>query len=241
MSGSCASRMTGASSVTLASVPSRSSTPSNAAPAPLAAALDEGHLVAEAGEPEAAAVLDEAHDVVLVDGDALALQHAPAEHRALARALGGEVVPPVVVAEDGVHAERRLELAQRLGPYPPARRSRVLNLWLAAKSPSSTMTSGFERVGLLDDAADALGRHRRAAGVHVGDDADLELQIARPVGRGDAVARDLEAPARLDGEAIARQPDHAGAGKPSVFRNLRREMRLQVVLAPLDVVAAEAR
>ena len=100
-------------------------------------------LVAEAGEPEGVAVLVDAGDVVLVDGDADALQHAAAEHGALAGALGLEVVPPVVIAEHGMHAERRLELAQRLRPRPRRGTARVLNLWLAAKSPSSTMMSGF--------------------------------------------------------------------------------------------------
>jgi len=61
-------------------------------------------------------VVAEAHDVVLVDGYAFALQHAPADHGALACALGRAVVPPVVVAEDGVHAERCGEPAQLLGP-----------------------------------------------------------------------------------------------------------------------------
>ena len=62
------------------------------------------------------AVLADAGGVVLVDGDADALQHAAAEHRALAGALRLQVVPPVVIAEHGMHAERRLELAQCFRP-----------------------------------------------------------------------------------------------------------------------------
>jgi hypothetical protein len=53
----------------------------------------------------------EADGVVLVDGYAFALEHAPAEHGAPARALCRDVVPPVVVAEDGMDAEGCGELA----------------------------------------------------------------------------------------------------------------------------------
>ena len=213
MSGSCASRMTGASSVTLASVPRDRRRPRTCAGRALRR-RDERHLVAEAGEPEAAAVLDEARDVVLVDGDAVALQHAPAEHGALARALGREVVPPVVVAEDGVHAERRLEPAQRLGPFL-RRDGAGLELVAGGEVAEQHDDVGLERVGVLDDGADALGGHGRAAGVHVGDDADLELEIARPVGRGDAVARDLEPP------ASARRRSRSSTSRPCRRRRAR--------------------
>ena len=182
------------------------------APGALAPTVEEGHLVAEAREPERAAVVGQTHDVVLVDRHALALQHAPAEHGALARALGGEVVPPVVVAEDGVHAERRFELAQRLGPYL-RRDGAGLELVAGGEVAQQDDDVGFQRIGVGDDAADALGGHGRAAGVHVGDDADAEIEVARPVGRGDAVARHLQPPVRLDGEAVAGQPHHAGAGE----------------------------
>ncbi len=111
----------------------------------LAPALEEGDLVAEAREPERAAVVDEAHDIVLVHGHALALQHAPAEHRALAGALGSLIVPPVVVAEDGVDAERRLELAQRLGPYLRRDGAR-LELVAGGEVAQQHVTSGFSEL-----------------------------------------------------------------------------------------------
>src|SRR5438270_765339 len=38
-------------------------------------------------------------------------------------------------------------------------------------------------------------------------------ETGRPVGRGDAIARNLQPPHRLDGQAIARQAHHAGAGE----------------------------
>src|SRR5262249_35123505 len=86
------------------------------APSPLALAPEQRQLIPEAGHPEAATVLDEPGDVVFVNGNADLLQGAAAEHGAAAGALGGAIVPPVVIAENRVHAERRPESAERLGP-----------------------------------------------------------------------------------------------------------------------------
>ncbi len=211
MSGSCASRMTGASSVILASVPGRSSTPTNLRKRLLAPAGDEGDLVAEAGEPEGVAVLADAGDVVLVDGDADPLQHAPAEHGALAGALRVQVVPPVVIAEHGMHAERRLQLAQCLRPRL-GRDGAGLELVAGGEVAEQDDDVRFELVGVLGDGGDALGRHDRPAGMHVGDHADLEVEAARPVGGRDAIARHGQAPHRLDGKAIAGEAEQSSAG-----------------------------
>ena len=88
-------------------------------------------------------------------------------------ALGGKVVPPVVIAENGVHAERRPEIAQRLGPLLGRDRA-GLELVAGGEVAQQDDDVGLERVGVLDDAADALGRHERTAGMHVGDDADAQ-------------------------------------------------------------------
>ena len=149
------------------------------APRPLAAAADEGHLVAEPGQPERTAVLVEAHHVVLVDGDADGFQHAPAEHRALAGALGVQVVPPVVIAENGMHAERRPEDAQRIGPLLGSNRA-GLELVAGGEVAQQHDDVGVELVGALGDGADALGRHQRTAGMHVGNDADAQIEAGRP-------------------------------------------------------------
>ena len=80
-SGSCASRMTGASSVTFASVAPRSSTPMRGTGLNRRAG-QIGELIAEPGEPEGATVLGEAHRIVLVDRDADGFERA-ARERAL--------------------------------------------------------------------------------------------------------------------------------------------------------------
>ena len=94
-----------------------------AAPGLLAPAADQGQLVAEAGQPEGMPILGETHRVVLVDRDAHRLQCPPADHRPLARPLRLAVVPPVVIAEDGVHPERGTEHAQRGRPLAGEARS----------------------------------------------------------------------------------------------------------------------
>ena len=64
-----------------------------------------GELIAEPGQPEAAAAIVQQHGVVF--------QHRHA-HRRQCAAHALDVVPPVVIAEDGIDAEPRLE-AGKLG------------------------------------------------------------------------------------------------------------------------------
>ncbi len=180
------------------------------APRPLAAAADEGHLVAEPRQPERTAVLAEAHHIVLVHGDADSFQHAPAEHRALTGALGVQVVPPVVIAENGMHAERRLEDAQRIGPLLGSNGAR-LELVAGGEVAQQHDDVGVELVGPLRDGADALGRHQRTAGMHVGNDADAQVEAGRPSRRRYIVACDTQAISGLTGYAIGGQPHDAGA------------------------------
>ena len=171
---------------------------------------DEGDLVAEAGEPEGVAVLADAGGVVLVDRDADTLQGAATEHRTLAGALRLEIVPPVVIAEHGMHAKRRLELAQSLGPCL-GRDGECLELVAGGEIAEQHDDVGLQLVGALGNRGDALRRHDRPAGMHVGDHADLEVEAARPVARRDAIARDGEAPHRLHGKAVAGQAEESSA------------------------------
>lgn len=116
MSGSCASRTTGASSATWASVPGRSSTPPLRAGAPEARASPECQLVAQPRQPEALTVLAEPHRVVLEHRNADALERAPRDGRAAPGALNRQIIPPVMVAEDCVYAERRDKTGERRSP-----------------------------------------------------------------------------------------------------------------------------
>ena len=63
----------------------------------------------------------------------------------------------------------------------------------------------------------------------------LELEAARPVGRRDAVARDLQPPASARRQShSSTSPTMPAPERPSVFRNLRREIGSRVP-NPLDV------
>ncbi len=69
-------------------------------------------LVAEAGQPELVPVLLEQDGPVLVDGDARGRERGAAGGGPAAAPLHQAVVLPVMVAEHGVDAERRLEPRQ---------------------------------------------------------------------------------------------------------------------------------
>ena len=126
MSGSWASRIAGASPVTFASVPSKSSTPRWRA-------AEQCELVAEAEEPERAALLLETQGIVLHDRNADGFQLPPCEDRPSSHRLRLAILPPIVVAQDGVDAERgpqrggsRREVPHRYGTGDEAMSRRVI-------------------------------------------------------------------------------------------------------------------
>ncbi len=161
----------------------------------------EGDLIRQACEPERATVLCEPHDVVLVDRYAGGFQRTPAEHRALAADLRLAVVPPIMIAEDGVHAERRLEPRERRRPaFCRHERPHVLVAGLVVAEQQRDV--GLQPVGRLDDVGHALEVHPRFAGVEVGDERDAQARAVLPSGRREGVALDAQAE-RLDAERVA--------------------------------------
>ena len=68
-----------------------------------------GQLIAKTGQPERAAILDETPGVVFVDRNPGCFEPAPGGGHPLPVVLHGLVVPPIMIAENGVHAERRLQ------------------------------------------------------------------------------------------------------------------------------------
>ena len=164
-----------------------------------------GELIAEAREPEGASVLGETHDVVLVDGNAGRLQRAMGGCRPVPGLLHGPVHPIVVIAHDGMDAERCLEAREHLGPF--ARRNDARDLVNTRDIVAEQHDDiGVERIGAIDDALDPLQRHPGIAGMNVGDDGDLEREIRRPLPRGRVITGDAE-PQRLDADAIGRGRD----------------------------------
>ena len=169
--------MTGSSVVTFLSVPGRSSTPIELArPEPM------GELVAEPGQPEAAAGVVEQHGVVFHD------RHAHAVERA-AHAL--DVVPPVVIAEDGIDAEPRLEAREfgRPGRMRHPLGDETVGGEIIAEDHDQV---GAERIGGIDHLAHALKAHIGAAGMQVGDHGDGEPVAVGPARRHRPVIGDDE-------------------------------------------------
>ena len=94
------------------------------------AAPQQRQLVAEPEEPERPAAVLEPDRVVLEHRDADRRQRARRRDRPSAPALRGGIVPPVVVAEDGVNAERSQRAARR-GAISSMPISRLVKRWPA--------------------------------------------------------------------------------------------------------------
>src|SRR5882724_10026664 len=68
-----------------------------------------GQLISETRDPERVTILGQAPYVVLIDRNACSLERAPGSGLAHALALHRPILPVVVIAEDRMNAERRLQ------------------------------------------------------------------------------------------------------------------------------------
>ena len=104
--------------------------------------------------------------------------------------------PPVVIAENGVDAERRLETPQLLGPGAGRHiaRNERMRADVVAEQHREIRLLG---VGEIYDVADALLRHPWIACVNVGDDRDLEFEVLRPIAKRGRVFDERERRAGL--------------------------------------------
>ena len=174
--------------------------PANAAKAPC---RQISELIAEPGEPEGMAAPGQARDIILVDGNADGFQRVLRNGLALPFALHGAVIPIIMIAEDRMHAERRLQLRQGRRPFG----GRYLPHHVAM--PGHVVAEhdddiGMKRVGAFDDRLNVPKRHPGIAGMKVGDDGDLELEARRPLRWRNVVTGNVKPQQRLDAEAIGR-------------------------------------
>ena len=111
----------------------------------------------------------------------------PARRRAGAPPLYASLVPPVVIAENGVDAKRCFELAKNRCPSPGAHRRRIFS----EAVPDDVVAEQKDRIGaqsvrLLDDALESFDRHPRLADVQVRKHSQPQLQFRRPARRRQA-------------------------------------------------------
>ena len=96
-----------------------------------------------------------------------------------------------MIAENGMHAERRLEAGEHRCPF--AGRNEACHLAVACHVVAEHDDDiSFERIGSFDDLVNPLQRHPGIAGVKVGDHGDVELEIGGPLRRRKVVARDVK-------------------------------------------------
>ena len=132
--------------------------------------------VAETDQPEGPPMLGQSHRLIFEQRNA-GRGERPANAARAVRGIGrNRRRPPVVIAENGVDAERRLETRQLLGPGAGRHiaRNERMGADIVAEQHREIRLLG---VGEIDDVADALFRHPGIAGVNVGDDRDLELEV----------------------------------------------------------------
>ena len=78
---------------------------------------------------------------------------------------------------------------------------------------------GVQCIGSLDDPLDAVERHPGIAGVKIGDDGDLELEIGGPLRRRKVVADDAKLQ-RGFGEPVSRGRDAERAQATKEFKEM---------------------
>ena len=120
-----------------------------------------------------------------------ASQRAGGDRRPLPFPLHGLVVPPVVIAENGVHAERRPQAGKHARPLAGGNVARHLAVpgHVVAEHDDHVR---LERVGARDDVLDAIERHPGIAGVQVRDRSDPEMQARGPFRRRNMIARNAK-------------------------------------------------
>src|SRR5207237_10165667 len=115
-------------------------------------------LIAETGEPERLAVFAQALRVVFVNWNTGSFEGAAGMGRPLPVALYRLVFPPVVIAENGMHAERRLQPGEHRRPLAGRNQPRDMAVSgdVVAEQDDDV---GLKRIGALDNRVDAIDRH----------------------------------------------------------------------------------
>ncbi len=150
-----------------------------------------GQLIAEPGKPERAAGLGQARCVVFVNRNPGGFERATRDGQPLSFALHRLVFPPVVIAEDRMHAERRLQPGEHGRPF--ARRNVARDMAMSGHVVAQHDDDvRIERVGAVDDRLDAFQRHPGVTGVNVGHDSYPEIEAGRPLRRRKLVSCDTQ-------------------------------------------------
>src|ERR1700744_5769626 len=115
-------------------------------------------LIAETGEPERTASLVQALDIILIDRNAGRFERAAGSCGPPALALHRSVIPIIMIAEDGVHTEWRLETGEHGRPFIGRNESCDIPVTgdVIAKQDGDVSA---ERVGMFDNRLDMLQRH----------------------------------------------------------------------------------
>ncbi|MBB3897829.1 hypothetical protein GGQ83_001255 [Roseococcus suduntuyensis] len=139
----------------------------------------EGDLAVQPGQPEARL---QAQGAVLERREARLRQRLHPQERAAAPVHGRVILPPVMVARDGVAAQRRAQPGQQgadlgvgIGRAYQGRVRAVI-----AQQHHEVRRLG---IGGGDDGGDAVQRHGRRAGVQVGQRGDPQRAARRPAWR----------------------------------------------------------
>ena len=157
-------------------------------------------LVADPGQPESLARLSEPERIIFHHRDI---------HRGERGSNPGNVVPPVVIAEDGEGTEPRFEPRQlaRPGRMRHALGHEVMRREIIAEQQDEVRR---KRVRNIDHLPHPLEAHIRAARMEVGNNRQRQPLPRRPCGGPGTVVRDPQAE-RLDLRGVGRG---AGPGQP---------------------------
>ncbi len=158
-------------------------------------------LIAETGDPKRLIAFDETSDIVFENRNVDAVQRFTNADRAVAAHARQWTMPPIVIAENRIDAERRLENPQRLGPLIGKHGSGD-EIMPGVEIAQNDRDVGLQRIGELANIADAPDRHPRLASVNIGNDGDLERKSCRPARRRHRIGGEIEHQPRLDAARI---------------------------------------
>ena len=173
----------------------------------LAEADSVGHLIGQSGEPEWPARLLQRHRPIFQHLDPDPFERTPHLGRTAGHA-GQGTMPPVVVAQDRIDAERRPQHRERLSPVLGQNRTGddlVPGVVVAEQQDQI----GLHGVHTQRDGPDPLRGHPGFASMDVGDDGDFEPERLWPVRRRQRVACHARRHERFPGHGVGSGPDAA--------------------------------
>ncbi len=186
---------------------------------PLSATHWNRHLVAKSQQPEGRSAFLKSYRVVLEQIGAHQPKGSADASGVVGPILGQGTAPPIVVAENGVEAERRTQLRKRFAPSLWSHRGGGHD----SRGKIAQQYDDVRRQGVddRDDFLDARDRRPRFANVRIGNRRDAQAKGGRPIGGANRAIGEVENEIGLNDPARGAEPRASGEKRASSLRKRR--------------------